>query len=76
MKTISATTFRKKFLATIRYVKKKRKAVMITRYGKPVARLVPKERTKGRIFGFMRGRGRIVGDIVSSLPRKGWGSLK
>ena len=72
MKTISATTFRKKFLATIRYVKKKRKAVMITRYGKPVARLGSGQIQGGRPDFRIRERegSYIAGDIVSPLARR------
>jgi antitoxin (DNA-binding transcriptional repressor) of toxin-antitoxin stability system len=48
-------------------VQAKRQAVLITKRGKPVAKLVPldlKEK-KDDIFGFYAGKGKIVGDVVS-----------
>jgi antitoxin (DNA-binding transcriptional repressor) of toxin-antitoxin stability system len=59
-------------------VQKKRVPVLITKRGKPVAKLVPVEQESKNddLFGFMKGQGRIVGDIVSpALTREEWGSL-
>jgi prevent-host-death family protein len=41
--------------------------VVITKYGVPVARLVPMAKASVGIVGCMRGTGRIVGDIVSPV---------
>jgi len=46
-------------------VQRERKDILITKRGKPVARLVPVEETTPEIFGRMKGSGIIVGDIVS-----------
>jgi antitoxin (DNA-binding transcriptional repressor) of toxin-antitoxin stability system len=52
--------------------------VIITKRGKPVAKLVPVETEKDDIFGFMEGKGKIEikGDIVSPiLTPEEWGDL-
>ena len=52
--------------------------VVITKRGKPVAKLVPVEQEKDDIFGFMKGKGtiEIKGDIVSPvLTPEEWGDL-
>ena len=42
--------------------------VTITKHGKPVAKLVPvKEKKRDPIFGCMKGRGIIMGDIISPI---------
>ena len=53
-------------------------SITITKRGKPVARLVPIDHKPGdNIFGWLRARGSIEGDIVSpALPRKAWETLK
>ena len=45
-----------------------REPIVITKRGKPVAKLVPVEREKkDDIFGFWIGKGNITGDIVSPV---------
>ena len=49
-------------------VKRERHEYVITKHGKPVARLVPVEEDQPReIFGYMRGTIEIHGDIMSPL---------
>jgi antitoxin (DNA-binding transcriptional repressor) of toxin-antitoxin stability system len=57
-------------------VQSKRVSVLITKRGKPVAKLVPVEKEKDDIFGFLEGKGKITGDIVSPIisPEE-WGDL-
>ena len=51
--------------------------VVITKRGKPMAKLIPVKKQKDDIFGFMRGQGRIVGDIISPIdPTDKWDSEK
>jgi antitoxin (DNA-binding transcriptional repressor) of toxin-antitoxin stability system len=58
-------------------VQAKREAVVITKHGKPVAKLVPVETEDDDIFGFLQGKGTIIGDVVSpALTRREWGNLK
>ena len=40
--------------------------VVITKRGKPVARLVPFERSGGRLIGALKGKIQVRGDIMST----------
>jgi len=66
-KTMAAGEFKAKCLAVMDEVRDKRTPVTITKNGKPVARMVPVEQEQDPIFGFMRGKARIVGDIEAPL---------
>jgi prevent-host-death family protein len=77
-KTIPAGAFKARCLAIMDEVASKREAVVITKRGKPVAKLVPVEKEKDDIFGFFKGKGtiEIKGDIVSPiLSPEEWGDL-
>ena len=66
MGNVPATEFKAKCLALLDRVAERRETFVITKRGKPVARLVPVERKpKGSILGWMRGQATITGDIVS-----------
>jgi antitoxin (DNA-binding transcriptional repressor) of toxin-antitoxin stability system len=55
----------------------KREAVVITKGGKPVAKLVPADTDHGDIYNFMVGKGAVEGDIVApAMSGKEWGELK
>jgi prevent-host-death family protein len=78
MKTMAAGAFKVHCLKVMDEVQSKRQAVLITKRGKPVAKLVPVENEKDNIFGFMKGKGtvEIKGDIVSPILTPGeWGDL-
>ena len=61
-----------KMLATVNEVGE----YVITKRGKPIAKLVPIETTPKRdIYGCMKGTVEIVGDIMEPLPPEEWGSL-
>jgi antitoxin (DNA-binding transcriptional repressor) of toxin-antitoxin stability system len=50
--------------------------VVITKRGKPVAKLVPVNDEKDDIFGFLEGKGFVTGDVVSpALTLEEWGNL-
>ena len=79
-KTIPAGAFKARCLAIMDEVQAKRQAVVITKRGKPVAKLVPveQEQEKDEIFGFLKGKGKveIKGDIISPvLTPEEWGDL-
>jgi len=77
-KTIPASQFKARCLAIMDEVQGKRETVVITKRGKPVAKLVPVEQEKDDIFGFMKGKGtvEIKGDIVSpAFSPEDWGDL-
>lgn len=76
MKKMAAGAFKVHCLAVMDEVQAKREAVLITKRGKPVAKLVPVEKEKDDIFNFMKGKGSIVGDVVSpALTPEEWGDL-
>ena len=76
MKTIAAGSFKVHCLAIMDEVQSKRQAVLITKRGKPVAKLVPVELEKDDIFGFLKGKVKVVGDVVSpALTPEEWGDL-
>jgi prevent-host-death family protein len=78
MRTMAAGKFKVHCLAVMDEVQSKRQAVLITKRGKPVAKLVPvdKDGKKDDIFGFLAGKGKIVGDIVSpAISPEEWGDL-
>jgi prevent-host-death family protein len=77
MKKMAAGAFKANCLAVMDDVQAKHETVVITKYGKPVAKLVPVEPQGDDIFGFLRGRVTITGDVVSpTLSRREWGNLK
>jgi len=76
MKKIAAGAFKAKCLAIMDEVKAKRQPVLITKHGKPVAKLVPVDEEKDEIFGFMKDKIQITGDVVSpALTKEEWGRL-
>lgn len=75
-KTMAAGKFKATCLALMDDVNEKDFEVVITKHGKPVAKLIPFAATKDSIFGFMEGKGKITGDVVKPvLTLKEWGSL-
>lgn len=76
MKTMAAGEFKVHCLKVMDEVQSKRQAVLITKRGKPVAKLVPVEKEKDDIFGFMKGKVKVLGDVVSPvLTPEEWGDL-
>ena len=76
MKTMAAGSFKARCLAVMDEVQAKREAVVITKRGKPVVKLVPADVGKDDIYGFLKGKVKIVGDVVSpALTPEEWGDL-
>jgi prevent-host-death family protein len=67
MKEVAISEFKAKCLSLIDQVQKTKKPLRITRFGKPVAEVVPPapERQPADWFGSMKGTIEILGDIVS-----------
>lgn len=77
VKTIPAGVFKANCLAIMDEVQSKREPVLITKRGKPVAKLVPIETNKPDIFNFLRGKGLVVGDVVAPvIPLEEWNRIK
>jgi prevent-host-death family protein len=76
MKKMAAGVFKANCLAVMDEVQSKRVTVVITKHGKPVAKLVPINTDKDEIFGFLAGKGKVMGDVVSpALTPEEWGEL-
>jgi prevent-host-death family protein len=77
MKKVAAGVFKARCLAIMDEVQSKRQSVLITKRGRAVAKLVPADDDADDIFGFLQGKGRIKGDIVSpALSDEEWGNLR
>ena len=73
MKKIPAGQFKAKCLAIMDRVQKTGESVLITKHGKPVARLSPAPVAPEDVFGYMAGKVKIVGDIVGPItPLEDW----
>jgi prevent-host-death family protein len=66
MKEVAISEFKAKCLGILQEVRKTRKPIRVTRFGEPVAEIVPStaEKSKGRKLGSMAGTMKIVGDII------------
>jgi prevent-host-death family protein len=67
---IGAGEFKAKCLALLDEVQRQRKEVVITKRGKPVAKLVPVSQNPPSFIGSMKGTMEILGDIVSPIDVK------
>jgi len=77
MKKMQAGFFKVHCLAVMDEVQAKKETIVITKHGKPVAKLVPAERDLDDIYRFLAGKGKVLGDIVSpALSVDEWGNLK
>jgi prevent-host-death family protein len=73
MKTVPAGEFKAQCLAIMDQVSHSGEPVLITKHGRPVAKLVPAEQSSDDIFGYMAGKVKIVGDIVGPItPLEDW----
>ena len=77
MKTMAAGEFKAKCLKVMEQVQATRETVVITKRGRPVAKLVPVRKRRDHIFGTLKDRFKIVGDIESPVvPLEDWEALK
>jgi prevent-host-death family protein len=79
METIAISKFKATCLAVLQRVKRTGKPVLVTRFGKPIAEVVPPSGlARGRNWiGSFQSRGRIKGDIVSpATDEKDWEALR
>jgi prevent-host-death family protein len=67
--TIGAGEFKAKCLKLLDEVAEKRQTLVITKHGRPVAQIVPMP-PEVDPFGYMRGSGVIIGDIISPLENE------
>jgi len=77
MKRMPAGEFKARCLTVMDDVNKTRETVLITKRGKPVAKLVPAERMERDFIGRLEGKIRITGDIESPIePTEAWEALR
>jgi prevent-host-death family protein len=77
LKKIAAASFKTNCLAIIDEVHARRVTVLITKHGRPVAKLVPANTEPSEIFNFLDGKGRVTGDIVvPAVSQEEWNDLK
>jgi prevent-host-death family protein len=74
MKKIAAGEFKIRCLALMEDVRSTRQPIMITKRGKPVAKLVPVEEPKDDFIGRLKGMFEQVGDIESPIEPGTWES--
>ena len=69
---ISAGEFKAKCLKLMDDVQKSQREIIITKYGKPVAKLVPVKDSKGpkSIVGILEGTMKIHGDLIAPTEER------
>jgi prevent-host-death family protein len=72
---IKASEFKAKCLALLDEVEETGDRLVITKKGKPVADVVPHKPAKRNLIGLLKGRGEILGDIISPIDVE-WEALK
>jgi prevent-host-death family protein len=70
MKTIAAAQFKAQCLTLMDDVQSTREHIVITKRGKPVAKLIPAEKPKKEFIGRLKGVFQVIGDIES--PSGDW----
>ena len=75
MKRVAARSFKARCLALMDEVQTRRETLVITKRGKPVAKLVPADQDSDEIYNFLRGKGAVAGDVISPALED-WGNLK
>lgn len=77
MKKIPAAVFKAQCLTLMEDVRSTRRPLLITKRGKPVAKLVPVDEANDDFIGRLKGVFRVVGDIESPVvPPEDWESAR
>lgn len=77
MKKIAAAVFKAQCLTLMEDVRSTKQPLLITKRGKPVAKLVPVDGGKDDFIGRLEGIVRIMGDIESPVePPEAWDALR
>jgi prevent-host-death family protein len=77
MKTIAAAEFKARCLTLMEDVRSTKQPLLITKRGKPVAKLVPVNSGEDDFIGRLKGVFRVVGDIESPVePPEAWESAR
>jgi len=77
MRSMAAGKFKAECLTLMEDVRKTREPILITKRGRPVAKLVPVQRSSDDFIGRLEGIVRIAGDIQSPVePPGSWDVLR
>lgn len=77
MKYMPAGEFKARCLRVMEDVKAYRTSVVITKKGRPVAKLVPADEPTTDVFGCMAGTAEIMGDVEAPVvPVRAWKAAK
>ncbi len=68
MKTIAAAEFKARCLTLMDNVRATKRPLVITKRGKPVAKLVPIDEPKDEFIGRLKGVFEVVGDLDADPP--------
>ena len=66
-RTIKASEFKAKCLQLMDEVAESGEEIIITKYGRPVSKLIPYRGKPKSFFGADKGRMKIIGDIISPI---------
>jgi prevent-host-death family protein len=69
---VAAAEFQANCLRLVDEVARQGRPIIITKRGKPVAKLVPVQREPIDLFGYMAGTAKICGDVISPIEDAGW----
>lgn len=74
---VTAAEFKAKCLKLMDEIAKTREPIVITKRGKPIAKLMPADEQPSSLFGYMKGKGTVtfLGDIVDT-PEVEWSAQK
>ncbi len=73
MKRMPAGKFKAQCLAVMAQIQATGEPVIVTKRGAPVVKVVAVRKKKNSIFGCMKGKAEIIGDIESPIPVE-WGT--
>ena len=77
MKKMPASKFKAHCLPVMKEVRATREPVLITKRGRPVAKLVPPNTSSDDFIGRLEGIVRVIGDIESPIePPESWEVLR
>jgi prevent-host-death family protein len=69
---VAAADFKANCLRLMDEVARQRRPIIITKRGKPVAKLVPVDEEPIDLFGYMAGSAKICGDIIGPIEDLEW----
>ena len=67
MKNVPAGQFKAQCLALMDEVEQTREPILVTKRGKPVAKLVPVDGEPDDLFGLLKGKAQITADLIAPV---------